>query len=745
MSEPEEGAPKDLGPSEVHLWLYEVPVAKRGANIGKPFEGKAYFDKIPKAWKEDWTGRAITKDDWRQENPEQPDAELRAFINSHIPHFQNLKAYKKFWLYCEQARRWEASAVDISDVPVAERYDWKKEEMAKIRQNKLYGINRYISIKEDGKASGRRKYRASTPQALLCFLVDLGVSFDLVKGRQAAITSTMMAIAALEAMVRNSYNGVFITHKKDGTGKKLFKDKFQSTLQNLPSWMRVAFNEDSWSAERVFIDFAKETGKGNKGRDSSEFLLLGSEDTQVMNGQTPTQTFFDECQNIATYQTIKSELDPTMFQFNEETGFYDMVRAVYAWGTGSSNNTGKGAFEADFKGLLEAWETGEETYGWVPVFMDWTCRPGMTKAFYMKMRTKYLRGQTEETKGLTPTERLSLFKAHYPSEPDDAFMTSHKTLVPMEYIVECQTFIKTRAHNQGLAPIPGRFKPILDESKPVPPGGIFTHAVRGVIWEELAADDLEAPIRMMYPPTQGWVDRYFQGTDPIQNDGGHSRFSSAIWDTYGGEEVIDNHTIFLPTVACMLNYRSPFPQELFVQCILMGMYYANHGQRACKEIVEINQGHRYVEVKTGPTFNLRESLMYRGSLLPAYNGGEHLFGVDLKGGKGSRKEALYHDITNLLRTHGRRIFYYDFWSQVRHISVEDKGDKGVVWGTENKNVYNDDMVYAVGYAEMCARSANARPRRIDQAQKEFREAKILARRPNGMPYYETRKIPVKYA
>lgn len=731
--------------SECHLYLFSVPVAKEGKNKGMPFEGQAYFDRIPQEWKDEWKDKPIDKSHWRLDSQSELDAEFKSFINSHIPSFYKLKAYKKFWLYCEQARRWLKEARSISDIPYNERYDWKKSELEKMRQNKLYALNQYITIKEDGKASGRRKYEASAPQALLAFIIDIGLSFVLVKGRQAAITSTMMAIAAIEAIVRNSYSGIFITHKKDGTGTKLFNDKFKSTLQHMPAWIRVAWNEDGWSATRVFIEFSKESGKGNKGRDASEFVLLGSEDSMVANGMTPTQTFFDECQNIPTYQLIKNEIDPTIFQFNENTGEMERNRAIYAWGTGSSNNTGKGAFEADFKTILETWQTGENTHGWVPLFMDWTCRPGMNSEHYKLTRSKYLKGTSEESKGLSPTERLSLFKAHYPSEPDDAFMTSHKTLVPMEFIVECQRFIKENVHDKGLRPMNGRFVPVYDENQPMPPGSDFPYVINNVMWEEDPADSIDSPVKMMFPPERGWIDRYFQGTDPIQNDGGHSRFSSLIWDAVGYAEESHGHTIFHPTVACVLNHRSNNPRELFVQCALMGMYYANHGQKACKEIIEINQGHRYVEVKTGPLFNLSSSLVYRGALPASYRGGQHLYGVDLKGGKGSRKEALYHDITKLLNTYGKSIFYNEIWSQVRHISVEDRGDQGVVWGTENKNVYNDDLVYALGYAELCSRVGSVQPRRVSDDQREYRMIRVLARRPNGMPYYETKKVPMRYA
>jgi hypothetical protein len=176
----------------------------------------------------------------------------------------------------------------------------------------------------------------------------------------------------------------------------------------------------------------------------------------------------------------------------------------------------------------------------------------------------------------------------------------------------------------------------------------------------------------------------------------------------------------------------------------MGMYYANHGQRACKEVVEINAGGRYVDAKCGPEFNLKDSLVFRGALPPAYRGGTHWFGVDLKGGKGSRKEALYHDTTNLLRTNGKRIFYYGFWSQVRNISVESKPDGSVQWGTMNKNAFNDDMVYAVAYAELGCRAINQQPMRIDNKQTAMRSKRVLKRDKNLMPYYENVLVPVTY-
>lgn len=730
------------------MWLWSIPVATKGKNIGKPFEGSCYWDKIPKAWIEKWKDREITNADIFPDDAREMDEEFRAFVDSHIPQFDQLIAYEEFYLYCERARRWMEDKRTITDIDPIERPEWKRIELERMSENYLYALDKYITIKEDGFVGGRRSFKASAPQAFLAFICNRRNHFDLVKGRQAAVTSEMMAIADVEMVTTPSWTGVFMVHKKDGTGKGLFRDKHQSTLQHLPRWIVDEIDvSKGFSTESTILDFDPGTSKVNKGMDISEFRLLSAEDSMVVNGKTPTISMFDECQNIPTYQTIKKEIAPALKQFNPETGEMDVRRCVWAWGTGSSNNTGQGSFENDFKGLLERWTSRSNTHGWIPLFFDWTCRPGMTIKEYLNTREEYLAGLSEETKGLTPAERLSLFCAHYPSKPDDAFMTTHKTLVPMDMIVEQQQRIITKCHkaSPSLQPVSGRFVPVFDESVHIPGDSYFPHPIVRVLWEPAAADDVEAPIKMFMPPEKEWINRYFQGTDPIANDGGFSRFSSAIWDAAARVDGEGDNATMIPTVACMLNARTAFPQDLFVQCALMGMYYANKGQKACKEIVEINAGHRYADFKCSAVFNLRDSLVTRMQLPPQYRGGTHNYGIDLKGGKGSRKESLYGDLTNLLRSNWHNIWYYDFWSQVRHISVESKADGSVQWGTQNKNVYNDDMVYAVGYAELACRAINKMPEKISpEVIKYVTKERIIRDRYNN-PYRIREKVPMVYS
>jgi hypothetical protein len=738
-------------PTALHLWLFEIPTVKYGDDAGKKFEGQCYYDRIPKEWIAKWKDKEILREHWRPSDPTKCDDAFYRFIDSHIPQFKDLMAYEPFFLYIEQARRWLEDKRTISDIEPAERAHWKQQELQRIADNKLYGLNKYCTIKEDGFAGGRRKFEASAPHALVAFVVDLGKHFDLVKGRQAALTSEMMAIASLMMVTVPSFTGVFMVHKKDGTGKTLFRDKHQSTLQHLPEWITKEFDvSKGFSSESTIIDFDPGDTKATKGMDISELRLLSAEDSMAVNGRTPTISLVDEAQNVPTYQKIKSEIDPTLYQFNPDTGKMDLVRQIAAWGTGSSNNTGQGAFENDFKGILDAWEKRENTEGWVPLFFDWSCRPGATVEFYDKQKAKYLRGQTEETKGLSPAERLSLFYAHYPSSPDDAFMSTHKTLVPMEVIVKQQKRIIELCHNaqpESLKPVFGKFIPVFDESKTIPGDTYFEHPIVGVQWQEARPDEVDAPIQMFMDRKSGWAHRYFQGTDPIQNDGGFSRFSSVVWDTAARTIGEGDEVQYVPTIACILNSRAAQPVELFIQNILMGMYYANHGQKACKELVEINAGHRYVDFKTGPVCNLRESLLTRHQLLPKYKTGNasNIYGIDLKGGKGSRKELLYGDVVDLLLANWHNIWYYDLWSQIRHISVIPDAEGGVKWGTENKNVYNDDMVYAMGYAELCARCINKQPEYVITSEPKLVTKRIIERDGSLMPHYRWVKVPASYA
>jgi len=68
----------------------------------------------------------------------------------------------------------------------------------------------------------------------------------------------------------------------------------------------------------------------------------------------------------------------------------------------------------------------------------------------------------------------------------------------------------------------------------------------------------------------------------------------------------------------------------------------------------------------------------------------------------------------------------------------------VVWGTMNKNVYNDDLVYAIAYAELCSRCVNKQPQEISAETKQYKTRRVLRRSADLIPYYVTEKVEIKY-
>jgi len=205
-----------------------------------------------------------------------------------------------------------------------------------------------------------------------------------------------------------------------------------------------------------------------------------------------------------------------------------------------------------------------------------------------------------------------------------------------------------------------------------------------------------------------------------------------------------------------LNDSTPNMEDTFNQSVLMGMYYKNHGQQAAMELVEANRGGEYTRWKSTPQFNLSSSLLYRAQLPPKYQGGGHLYGIDMKNNsQNSRKTELFFDIVSFVREWGPRkdaqgrqqlnIWFYEYWTQLYNIEVEEKATGAVQFATRNKNAYNDDLVYAVQYAYLCYTCSNRMPTRIDSAHPEMRMVERQKLNPATLELYTVRVAePVLY-
>lgn len=688
-----------------HLWLFlkQAEDAKTRRENAQP-NADYYYNRVPEDWKERWEGVDITDADWRPERVDKHTPEFRKFIGSSFPRFDKIIAYEPFFLCVEQCRRWLEEGTSIEDYKGEEQRNYAMQEFSRILQNRMYGMEKYGWIKDDEIAGGRRKYHASTPQALLIYLLDCGYSIELGKGRQAAITSTVMLYEVMTMLVRTSYKGVLVADDVKTTGQAILNDKFKSSFRFILDnhrWLGPP-KVHNFAVDNVTFDWSQGASKTEMGMYASNYSIASAGDTQAINGQTPSKVVFDETQNIATYTAMKLEARPTMLS-SDENGVINIKRQIVAYGTGSSNQSGKGVFENEYKSTMSNFVTGKDTSTFVPLFFDWTCRPNMTEERYRKEYTFYLNTDSQVMSGLGKEERAAAFHCAYPSRVEDMWMTSHTTIIPQLLIKSHTDRIYKKCHLQGLEPVPGRFEAVWDKTKPMPPGSYLPYFVRDAIWKPSRADDYEAPCKMLIERKSGWANRYVKGTDPIQSPTGTSMFASMVIDKAARHQEIENgngekQRLYKPVPACILNWKSPVVEENMLQSALMNLYYSNYGKRGCTEVFEINQGQSYEKFMDSPAMMLGQQLAYRLAMPKRYQGGGHHRGLSLKGGRaGGTKGHLYADVRNALLDMGEDIWFSDVFYQVEKVVVEER-DGGFAYYPRNKNTDNDDVLDTLGFA-----------------------------------------------
>lgn len=702
-----------------------------------------YMKRAPRVFTEKWEGVKVKRSDWMPQDITVVDDDLRRFIDSHIPKFCELAFYDKFWLYIKQARDWLADTTTLESLETLdEKIAYVDQEVWRIDHNLFYGMDKYVWVKEAESPGGRRDYRASTPQVMAIWTLDAGYSAMIGKGRQAAYTSTLGPAALLRALVRTNMSTVLAADDLNVTGKNIFETKIKYPLGQLPFWLQPE-DTPGYAATHLHFDFAPGAKKSERKKMSSDFVVLSANPTAI-NGQSPNCLLLDEATDMAPFNKIVLEAEPAMLYLDETLGSptYGKLlrkRQVIAWSTGSSNSKGKGQYEGAYKALIQDWRAGKKTNGYLPLFFDWTCRKGMTREVYENLRDRYMSGAMEETRGLSPEEKLAMFGAHYPSEPEDMFMASHRTIVPITMIRRRQEECLSLPHD--MKPVRGYFVPVYDKHLPMPDGAPFPFKVIGATWVPADEGDPRACVQMFLPPDNMWANRYWQGTDPIQADDGLSRMASVIWDSVGAQRGDEK----FPTIACIVNGRTNPPMQIFLQTKLMGIHYRNYGQKACKELVEVNQGHKYIQFVQDPWIMLDGSLVMKTELPDNYRGGEQkqMYGIDTKD---KRKTILLFDLISFIFAHGERIWHYDFWHQLRNTEVDRAEPDKPRWGTIDERKHNDDVIMAAIFAYICRESfSNKKPERISSESPRFKEKYRWVRDDNYRLSREKYKVPMRYA
>jgi hypothetical protein len=622
----------------------------------------------------------ITKVDWMPKSVLDHEPDFVHWIDSILyGFFPNKCEYKKFTLYKAQAWRWLQEEDNITSYHTDDaKRNYKQREYDRCYENSLYFVNQYGELKEGDISSGFVKYQAREHHAVVAYLFDCGYNVVGGKGRQIGFTSIMGLLALAKLIFIPNYYIKFITEDKN-TGEEIFSDKIKYPFGALPRWMMPKVKSDSgtrfWLSDKL--------KKGEKGYPNSRIDVVAPKKTAI-NGGSPQLALVDESDNIDILGAMLNEGRPTMFWNNPQTGKFELKRQTWFWGSGVPKKQSNGEYEKEFYRIVGLWEAHQYSHGFVPIFFSWHCR--FDKTEYEKEKMYYFGARASE-KDIDLEASKTQFFQHYPSTFKDMFLTSASTLVSREIIDS--GIDRCRLLSPKQQPVYGYFEPVFNEAEPMPIESDVPYRVVGAKF--IALDDTEdlkkASVRIMFKPEPGWENRYYQGTDPIATETGHSKFASAIWDEY-------SHTI-----AAVMNFRRQHDHKYtFLQSVLLGLYYntAPGATMGVKELVEANIGTNYTDYKQLKGFF--STLVFNTQLPSKLVGGVREIGVD---NKGNRADAIVEYMTELFRTYHDRIFISILFEQlstfVQGISKIGKE----TWGPINHTLHFDDTLFAATYAYIC--------------------------------------------
>jgi len=635
------------------------------------------------------TEKEITKADWMPSSVTDHTQEFVLWINSINAGFQGMIKYDKFRKYCQQAKNWiDEPRTPDSRMDRDTLIEHRKNEIRRCKTNTLYFLDRYLMLKEGDNKTGDMKYLSKPAHKVICYLMDCKYSLMVGKGRQMAASSTFGGCALAKILFNRNFFLKFIA-QDDVKGKEIFNDKIKYPFTQLPTWMMPTVANDPESRIRFR---AKGKRKGEKKGLNSEIHVVPPS-VGAINGGSPQCVFIDEAGYIGMLGKMIKEARPTMFKVNEETGKLDHTRQIVIWGTGGTEDgevkRKTKSYEVEYLDCADHWEKKDFHYGIVPIFFDWTARPGITKKMYLQEKRSYTKEGPEKEASLIQ------FRQHYPSTIKDMFLTTGKLLVDatwiseqMDKIREAKALYKTKK---------GYFEPIYDTSSPTTEGSDVPFKIIGATFIPLddTIDEMSrASVEIFVEPDKVWRNRYYQGTDPIANDTGYSNMSSAIFDAH------------FNTISAVVNFRVSDVKYTFLQCMLLGVYYNTDPSKvSVPELLESNIGTSYAHYKEAKGNKFAKSLVHRKELMDHLQGGGSVIGID---NKGNRATAIINKMHDLVKSYGTKIYIMDFFRQLETFTCTVSQKGAVTWGVSDKRQFQDDVLYSCVFAYICKESFSHR-------------------------------------
>ncbi len=622
----------------------------------------------------------ITKSDWLPNDIVDHEEDFIQWIDSiNSLGFQNKTNYRKFNLYVQQAYTWLAEKKSYLDFyNEDDREEYIQEELRRCKENGIYFLNKYAYYQEGSADTGKFKFICSPAHEVMAYLNDCGYSSILIKGRQMAATTTYMSLDVRDMIFKKNHFMKFITEDQE-KAEEIFEDKLKYCFSELPYWMKPEVRNERDN----YFKLGSKEGKGDKGGVNSRIRVVPPKRTAIAGG-APQKVKIDEAGNITLLSQMINNARPTMFMYDPKLQKMVMKRQMVVYGTGGEMDKGGMALQVEFMALLNKWKERDFKAGMIPIFFNWTCRPGSSKELYEAEKSvAYSKDGPELKKSIVE------FHQSWPSTISDVFMTNEKTLVGTDYIDERLDFIKTEnVKNKHRLFERGFFEPIYDETKPMDEASDVPFKIVGANFIPTSDIDPRASTIILFHPRKGWKNRYFQGTDPIASDTGQSNMSGAIWDKE------------LKTVSAITNFRTRDYRYTFLQHLLLNIYYDTQEHKVgVKELLEANIGQSYSQYKSGKGYEDSLVLNYE---LPSYlqnrttiNEG---IGID---NRGSRNEDIVNMLHQMIRSFGDRICIEVFWEQLKTFVYEVSGTGKNMWGPANRKYFKDDTLFSCVYAYIC--------------------------------------------
>ena len=623
--------------------------------------------------------RQIKTEFWKPSHPEfEYPEEFINWVNSVNKGWQHAITYEPLELYRLQAQQWLEDETTILDYYTEEdQEEWLRLEIQRCEENTLYFCNKYGWVKEDKADNGMLKYEAWEAQEVLLFLFDCGYSFMIGKARQIGFTTTMCLAGMKKVNLTKSYFIKFITHSQD-KGIEIFRDKVKWTYNKLPDFL--ATDVKNWTDS--VMSFEKKGERKGREEGAGQRFQVDAPSITAINGGSPSAVFVDEIGLFEIFGQMMNEARPALFKFNPETGKMTMQQQFIAWGTSGDMDKGGAVFELLFRDALSQWRERNFEHGIIPLFFNAFARRGVDKAFLEKERSTAM--ALKDTK--EGEAAIVQYYQAYPITIDDMFIRKAKTLVPLTKIQERLSDIYG---TEDLVEY-GYFEPIMDISQPTP--DLMTpYRIIGAKFIRSEVDHVSTSCCIIHhpPANETWKNRWYQGTDPINSESGHSKMSSAIWDSLTN------------TPSAVLFHRERKFKETYLQCMLMGLYYDQMRVGGVPELIENNIGDMYLDFQEVHGFKRK---FIPNVALPEYmHTPGKWFGISNKTNTAPRIIAKLED---MIEAYGDRIDIPWFWEQLKTFVEKDlkgaTGHRQSRYQAYDLRVDYDDVIFSIVFAYIAA-------------------------------------------